>query len=469
MSAALQQHPVAVAVAAGVALGAAYTLSPMTVLCLPLLIVLAVWTGRGLSESERRWFVSLIAAAVLLRLAAVAVLFLTADSGQPFATLFGDEQFFKNRSLWMRNIGLGVGVSRADIIYAYDEVGQSSYLYLLAYLQALLGDLPYGIHVLNATVYLAGVLLVYRYVRPVFGKVAALAGLSLLLFFPSLFVWSISALKEPIYTLVAVGELLCCLWLVRGRRWWHRAAAAAGLVMAIFALESLRRGGMLVGLAGAVGGLTLGLLAGRPRLAWAALAASPVLAAAVLVLPPFQEGLLGTVRTAAVYHGGHIMSEGYSYKIIDSRYYHDRNLLQEMQAREAGQFVVRSVVSYVTEPAPWRAESTGLRAYLPEQMLWYVLLAFVPFGLVAGFRLDPLLTGVLASHAGALIMLVALTSGNIGTLIRHRGLALPYLAWLAGLGFCRVVNYLISANRASEYRRLIGVNLWPGVTPHGDR
>ncbi len=457
MSTALQQHPVAVAAAAGVALGAVYSLSPMTVLCVPLLLVLAVWAGRGQSESERRWFVSLIAGAVLSRLAVIAVLFLTADPGQPFATLFGDEQFFKNRSLWMRNIGLGVGVSRADIIYAYDEVGKSSYLYLLAYLQALLGDMPYGVHVMNATVYVAGVLLVYRYVRPVYGAVAALAGLAVLSFVPSLFVWSISALKEPVYTLVAVGELLCCLWLVRGRTWQHRVAAAAALVVAIFALESLRRGGMLVGIAGAVGGVTLGMIPGRPRLAWAALAVVPVLTVAMLMVPSLQGHLLGSVRSVAVYHGGHIGSSGYSYKILDPRYYHDGRLLWAMPGREAGQYVVRSVVSYVTEPVPWRAESAGLRAYLPEQMLWYVLLAFVPFGLVAGFRLDPLLTGLLASHAGALIMMVALTSGNIGTLIRHRGLALPYLAWLAGLGFCRVVNYLISNNRT------------PGVIPHGDR
>lgn len=457
MSAALQRHPLAVAAAAGVALGAAYSLSPMTVLCLPLLLILAMWAGRGLSPSERRWFVSLIAAAVLARLAVIAVLFLTADPGQPFATLFGDEQFFKSRSLWMRNIGLGVGVSGADIIYAYDQVGRSSYLYLLAYLQALLGDLPYGVHVMNATLYLAGVLLVYRYVRPVFGEIAALAGLALLLFFPSLFVWSISALKEPIYTFVAVGELLCCLWLVRARLAWHRVAAAAGLVVAIFALESLRRGGMLVGIAGAFGGLVLGTLGSRPRLAWAALATAPVMAVALLAVPPVHDRVLGVVRMTAVYHGGHIMSEGYSYKILDSRYYHDRNLVAAMPAREAAQFVVRSVISYVTEPVPWRAESAGLSAYLPEQMLWYVLLALVPFGLVAGFRLDPLLTGLLASHAAALIVMVALTSGNIGTLIRHRGLALPYLAWLAGLGFCRVVNYLIS-NRQVE-----------GVTPHGDR
>ena len=458
------------AIGAGLALGMAYTLSPMTILCLPLLVLVGVWAGRGLSPRQRRWFVSLLVVAVVARLATIGLLFLSADPSQPFATLFGDEQFFKNRTLWLRNIGLGVPISPADFIYAFEDVGQSSYLYVLAYLQALVGAFPYGIHVMNATAYIAGVVLVYRYVRPVFGEVAALAGLALLLFFPSLFVWSISALKEPGYTLVAVGELLCCLYLVRGgARWWHRALAALGLIAGIFALESLRRGGMIVGLVGSAGGLALALVVSRPRLAWASLVAAPVLGAVLLVTPSIQERVTQVVRSSAFYHGGHIVSAGYSYQILDPRYYHDRRLLVEMQGREAGRFVVRAVVSYVTEPVPWRSESLGLRAYLPEQMLWYVLLAFVPFGFVAGLRRDPLLTSLLASHAGALIMMVALTSGNIGTLIRHRGLALPYLAWLAGLGFCRVVNYLVSNQRAFEHRRLIGVNLWPGgVNPHGD-
>ena len=214
---------------------------------------------------------------------------------------------------------------------------------------------------------------------------------------------------------------------------------------------------MIVGLVGSIGGLALALVVSRPRLAWASLAAAPVAVGVFLVTPSIQDRVAQVVRSSASYHAGHIISEGYSYKIIDPRYYHDRRLLGEMQGREAGQFVVRAVVSYVTEPVPWRSESLGLRAYLPEQMLWYVLLAFVPFGFVAGLRRDPLLTSLLASHAGALMIMVALTSGNIGTLIRHRGLALPYLAWLSGLGLCYVVSYLTPASPATE-----------GVHPHGN-
>ena len=150
--------PMLAAAAAGVALGLSYTLSPMTVICIPVLVLVARWAGHGQSDRERRWFVSLVAVAVLVRLIVIATLFVTADPAEPFATLFGDEQFFKNRTVWMRNVGTGVPMSSADIIYAFEDVGRSSYLYVLAYLQALVGVMPYGVHVINATAYIIGVL-----------------------------------------------------------------------------------------------------------------------------------------------------------------------------------------------------------------------------------------------------------------------------------------------------------------------
>ncbi len=62
-------------------------------------------------------------------------------------------------------------------------------------------------HVLNATIFVTSVIALYRVVRPVFGGLVAMAGLALLLYLPTLFVWSASALKEPLYILVAVAEL----------------------------------------------------------------------------------------------------------------------------------------------------------------------------------------------------------------------------------------------------------------------
>ena len=143
-------------IAAGVLLGVAYTLSPMTVLMLPCLVLLAQWAGRPLGQLERQWFYVLMIVAVTLRLAAIGGLFLSASADQPFATFFGDEELFKFRSLWLRNMGLGVPISPADIIYAVEETGRTSYLFVLAYLSALVGAAPYGVHLFNTLLYLAG-------------------------------------------------------------------------------------------------------------------------------------------------------------------------------------------------------------------------------------------------------------------------------------------------------------------------
>jgi hypothetical protein len=84
-------------------------------------------------------------------------------------------------------------------------------------------------------------------------------------------------------------------------------------------------------------------------------------------------------------------------------------------------------VAYVTEPVPWRIESRVLLAYLPEQMFCLCVSRWCCSA--RRRRRDPMLTMLLVAHGrrdGR-----RRVSGNIGTLIRHRGLLMPHLVWLA--------------------------------------
>ena len=444
-----RQRLITIAIGAGAALGLAYSLSPAVVICLPIVIAISVWAGRDLTAGERRVFISMIAVAIVARLLMIAALFLSSDGRMPFETFFGDELFFKNRSLWTRNIGLGLPMSPADVIYAYDDVGTTSYLYGLALVQALIGKVPYGIHVINSACYLAGALVLVRFVRPVFGGVAALAGLAVMLFTPSLFMWSISALKEPSYTLTAAIELVCAVQMARSPSLRGRVFWLLGVIAAAVALESLRRGGSMVALAGVAGGLFFGYVVPRPKALLAAVVLLPVIAIGLLRVPPIQERALNAVRSWAMYHAGHVGSAGYSYQILDPRYYFIGQRLHDMPGDEAVEYVLRSYVSYVTEPVPWRIESRATLAYLPEQMFWYLLLALAPIGIAAGVRRDAMFTMLLVAHAFGAATVVAMTSGNIGTLIRHRGLVMPYLVWLAGLGLYELVRIAVKTPTVS--------------------
>src|SRR5439155_13879942 len=89
---------------------------------------------------------------------------------------------------------------------------------------------------------------------------------------------------------------------------------------------------------------------------------------------------------------------------------------------------------YLTVPLPWKIESRAALSYVPEQMVWFLMLALAPLGVASATRRDPLVTWLLVAFALAAVVPVALTSGNVGTLVRHRGLAVPFLVWLSAAG-----------------------------------
>jgi hypothetical protein len=441
-----------VAIVAGVILGVLYTLSPLTVLSLAALMALGWWVARELTPRERAWFSTLVAVAIAMRLAAIAALFLLADPSKPYANFFGDEELFKSRTIWLRNIGQGVSVSPADMIYVFDEVGRSSYLYLLAYIQALVGDAPYGNNVFNATMFVVAVMVSYWLMRRVYGGIVAIAGAIFLLFVPSLFSWSISVLKEPLYFFVAAIELAGAFYIVRAPRLWQRVAAAIVVAVSATALGSLRVGGTQLAVVGTLVGLPAGLLATRPRLAWASIVAVPIVIVLAVMQPRVQERALLAIQEAAFQHWGHVATPGYSYKLLDPRLYVDmgRSAVYTMTYPEAGRYVVRAFWNFLTVPRPSQIGSRSALAYLPEQALWYSMLILLPIGVVAGMRRDPVLTCLLLTHGLAASAMVALTSGNIGTLIRHRGLALPYLTWLAAIGACRLAVWLTARSAVAS-------------------
>jgi hypothetical protein len=432
------------AVVAGIGVGFAYTLSPMTVIAIALLFPLWKAGAANLTDQERRWFTAIFCVAIVTRLAIIGGLFLSADSAIPYANFFGDEEFFKRRTTWLLNLGMGTPISPADYFYAFDDTGQTSYLFVLTTLQALVGLAPYGVHVLNALLYVAAAVILFRLVRPSIGSLAALGGLVILLFLPSLFIWSISALKEPLYFFVVSLNLLAAAAVLRSDRWWQRVLALAAVAAGGYLLQSIREGGLAIAGAGLLGGAVLWFLARRPRLLIAAAIALPLVTAVAMTRPGVQARAFSVVHEAAYKHWGHVHTPGWVYKILDDRLYPDRNLIPTMTAGESGRFVVRAVYSYVTVPLPWQIESRGALAFLPEQMFWYVLIALVPIGGIAGLRRDPAVVSLLLAHGVAVSMLVALSGGNVGTLIRHRGLAMPYFAWLAALGAVAVGNWILA-------------------------
>jgi hypothetical protein len=446
------------AIAVGLFAGVVYALSPLTVWFTLAMVVLVSQAAKGLTGSERRWVVGLLLLAIALRVLAVAILFASTDHSQvPFGVFFGDEEYYIRRSIWMRNIWLGLPLHTADLIYVFDETGLTSHLNVLAFLQILFGPAPYGAHLLGIAFYLTASVLLYRLARAAFGRLPALLGLLLVLFLPSLFAWSISALKEPLFFVMTALSIVLSAMAVRRRAWTVRVLCVIAIVALIVGLATLRQGGAVLSAVGLIGGLTLALLVTRPRLLLAIVIVVPIVVGAALSRPAMQVRVYAGIQAAARQHWGHVATRGYVYRLLDQRFYPElpdftgRAVIDDMRFGESLRFVWRSFERYVTVPLPWEVQSRSALLYLPEQVIWYLLVVLAPAGVVLTLRRDPLVASLLISQALIAVVTVALTSGNVGTLVRHRGLALLYFLWLSAVALCEVIVWLQRATASAPW------------------
>lgn len=439
------------AAATGIAIGVAYTWSPLFVMAIIGFALLLRWARRIADATERRWVVALLAAAMAARVVAItAVLLATDHDTTPFGWLFGDEEYFIRRGIWLSNIALGIPISLADVKYAFDDSIQTSFVWMLASLNVLVGPAPYGVRLVSALIYLAGAVALYRVVRPSFGKPASLLGLALLLFLPSLFVWSISVLKEPVFFALTAGVV--ALTIAAGRRSSQamRAAAVVAIAAAAYAAETIRDGGLIVLGLGTAVGVAGAFCAARPRAMVAVVALTAAILPVALADGRVQDQITAATAAAARRHWDHVTAPGHSYAIFDPPFYRQEPLPGRMTARERVTLVAGGLASYVTVPAPWQMLSRAELAYLPEQVIWYLMVILLPIGIAAGFGRDSFLTSILVAHLAVSVALVALTSGNVGTLVRHRALAMPYVAWFSGLGLTVVLAWLAGARRTAR-------------------
>ena len=451
---------VLLATTVAVLVGFLYTLSPLSVWCGVGVVGLFMWAGPGLPGRERRWLLSLLAVALGLRLLVVIGLFLLTDPDlRPVANFFfdGDGQYLKFRSLWLRNTWLGVPIGEVYFRLAFAPYAWSGYVYVIAYLQYLLGPAPFGIHLFNILLFLAASVALYRLVRTAYTPAAALVGLTLLLFLPTLFAWSISALKESFHLFVGTAALIAAVGMVRGRG-RLQLLAVVGLMAAMAVLATIRGGAFEIMAAGLAGGMLVRVLTLKK---WVVVATLVCLGAGLFAVsrsPDLQtrvtDPITTILRTTAQTHLGHTFTAGHGYKLLDDSFYRRYytsggnihlmrypDLVEMLTPGELTRYVVRSAVAFLVVPLPWETVSWSEIVLVPQQVVWYLMVPLALVGVVAGLRRDGLVTLLLVSCIVVAAVPISLSNGNIGTLVRHRDTVVPFIVWLSGLGAVLLVGW----------------------------
>ena len=438
--------------AVAVVAGALYSLSPLTVWSCVWMALLFRWAVAGTDPSERRWLLAILGLALGLRLVAIGLLpFLVDPKRQAYTTYFGDALYAIQRSIWIRNVFLGVPVAARDYIEAFEPVfGWSGYNYVLAYLHVLFGPSPYGIALVSTGLFLTASVMLYRLCRDGFGPVAAFGGLAVLLFLPSWFAWSVAPLKEAMQFFLLTSAIGWTIALVTGR-WPVKACAMAGIAVAILVSGTLRNGGAEIAAAGTGLGAMLWLATRRWWVVAALVLLLPLAAAQLSRNPQVRVLTAATVTQAAARHIGHIRTPGSSYRLLDDKFYIDPEVTGPdapltLTFAEGARFLISSVGAFLTMPLPWDLESAGLLVIVPQQVVWYAAILLSVFGAAAGVRRDPLLTFMLVGIIVAAVVVIAPNSGNIGTLIRHRDMVVPFVCALAGIGGVTVAQRLLAGS-----------------------
>ncbi len=444
----------------GLLLAAFYAASPLTMWVL-LAAPVVGWLGaRHLPAAERRLLFTLLGAAFVARLALIGVQFLAGiphHNDLAVGALAGDESYYLSRALRSRDIMLRLTDSKYDYFVANDDYGRTSYLGLLTVIQVVFGPTPYSMKALNALLFMAGAVLLFRMARPAFGFLPAFLGLSVLLFLPSLLVSSISLLKESLYFLVTSALAIGSVSAIRSaaeRRWRDAAIAVAIAAASLWLMNDLRRGALVIGLAGIGLGLAIHFTARSRWRVVAAVVALLATGAVFLSRPALQARALDGVTTAAKMHAGHVFTVGHAYKLMDEGFYKTPTAPLSwdisLTGPQAARFLVRAAASFVVTPWPWEMRSLRELAFMPEHVAWYLIVLLTPVGILAGWKRDPLVTSLLIGFAVTTAAVLAVSTGNVGTLLRLRGLVTPYLIWLAALGLCAIGDSLVATRAASR-------------------
>jgi hypothetical protein len=436
----------------GAIVGLAFAASPVTVLFALGTIVLFRFAARDLAGRHRSVVVGLLAFAVAVRVLLVAGLFLATDHHQAVSFFWdGDGMYLKQRSLWIRNIWMHIPVTDFAFVSAFDRLyGWTTYLNITAYIQYWLGPAPYGLHLVNVLFFLTAGVVLFRLARTAFGDLTATVGFALFLFLPTMLAWSVAGLKESFVLLLDAAALASLVHLVRGPDMRTRMVALGLLTVCVAGIDGVRVGAQII----LVGGLTAGMLGSiavrRVSLVLLAVVVIPFAAYRALQAPTVHARVMAELGRAAVTHMGNVRTEGNHYKTLDQRLYNKGVAPDQLRPMEAARFAIRAVVSYLVVPLPWQLRSWSELATLPQQVVWYIMLLLAGVGAVAGLRRDALVTCLLLGLCVVGSLAIALNSGNIGTLVRHRDMMVPFILWLSALGAIATVAAIIPSSPLSR-------------------
>lgn len=326
--------------------------------------------------------------------------------------------------------GMNNQLTRHYLLSEALSYGWSAYLLIIGLFYYLFDYSPIAVKFLNCIISMLAAVFTYKIALNFNHKAARIALLGAL-FFPSLILWSITNLKEPILTLLSV----LCVWgfmvFLRGKKIRYLAVT----LLAMFALVFFTRQPLWLILFAA---LSFAFLMTRPLRQKLVLIC--VSLAAYALLPQLRDNLSvrKIIRNLYVVHIGHVNTGGITYSVLKDQYYTQPDLLYTIAPVELFVSVAGSILHFLFEPLPNHLKSMSLIFGYLQMPLWYLVVFLAVLGAVRITFYEFKTYFPLLSYTVICSLMLALTSGNVGTLFRHRDLLTPFYLIFAAVGITSI-------------------------------
>lgn len=431
----------------GVLLGLFSAVSPSSFIILAALALVSWAMYSGLPQEDRDFVIGVFLAGVAIRMIFSALFYYLYLLPGRLNFIAPDGETYSQQAWYISNVLAGRSLyaiptpefifsnffehvnyyaGRIPAVGEY-EIGLATYF--MAFLYTIFGYVPLAFKMINSILSGLSVIIVYDIAKSIFGRKTAFLSMLLVMFWPTIMIFSATNLKDPAIIFFLCLHIWAMLKSQKEVRLVYVATAGISLVMILMLRTHIAL--ILLATAGIFFSGSLMI-----RLKPAIRAAAAILIVIVILSPAIQDIFWKGINTMLTKQEGFSYVKGgtSNYKIYPEAFYRSGGRAREISTVGLILSYFKGVSYFMFSPFPWQTKSFQLLWGALLNMLWYIAFAFSIKGAAVAFkcvRREFLYIGIFLF---IMISVFALTSGNIGTVCRHRDMVVPFFLIFASAG-----------------------------------
>lgn len=436
----------------GIIIGLLLLIYPAALFLAAVMIIVSYFIYNRADDDEKAFIVRIFYIAISLRLIFIIVTHILATyygfgpkssvfPGMEGGTIIGDEMGSHQTALSLIKTINGVPLSKNEMKFLFKsgEYGWSPHIYILGFFYYLFGCVPILGKCINALFGALTGITVYFITKESFGIKAAKLACILTLFYPIIFLWSISNLKDTmlIFLFTFIGYIYIMFY--RSRKIGYLFLFA----VSFFLINNYRAGTIALLISCAAISFLINI-----RWRYKKITVAAAILAFILLVNIFSGYFSSYFKSIAEKtkiqllvrkQVGYVVTGGTVYKIYPERLYKDKGF-GPITKKEFVVSLFKGVLSVMFKPFPWEIDNRAKLFYYPISMIWNALFPFFAVGLLVSIRYKFKDVVFLLSIFILTLVSFSLTEGNVGTMIRHRDMITPIYIIFSSIGISQLLS-----------------------------